>query len=51
MKRWWGIRHIRWLYGCYQLSRWVARCQNIGLGFSASQSDIRRLDAILKGDR
>lgn len=51
MKRWWGIRHIRYLYHSYQIQRWARMWGQIGIGLGwANPSDIEYLDKIWKGE-
>ena len=52
VKRWWGIRHVRWLWVGYLTYRWAGMCGECGLGLGyPNPSDLRTLDAIWKGER
>ena len=52
MKRWWGIRHVRWLYLDFRVHRWAWMCGQVGLGVGRpNESDLRALDAIWRGER
>lgn len=43
------IRHVRYAWNCFRFNRHMARCQSMGFGFAAQQSDLDYLDGILKG--
>ena len=49
MRRWYGIRHVRWFIAAWRLNRHLGRMRSVGLGVFASQSDIAYLDAIREG--
>ena len=49
MKRLWGIRHFRWLWLAHALYWHVRRCQELGLGICASQSDLDYLERVWNG--
>ena len=49
MKRLWGIRHVRWLWLAHALDWHVRRCQELGLGICASQSDLDYLERVWSG--
>lgn len=50
MMRWPVIRHMRWLYHSYQISRWLHMWQQIGIGFGGmNEGDRRHLRAIWDG--
>ena len=49
MKRWWGIRHLRWFYWNIRVINHVERCKKVGLGYWMSPSDVATLDAIWEG--
>lgn len=52
MKRWWGIRHIRWFYLSWRVHKFAWECAQIGLGLGIpNDSDYRVLDAIWRGER
>jgi hypothetical protein len=52
VRRWWGIRHIRWLIAAWQLARWVDQCAELGLGMGVpNPSDVRALRDIREGRR
>lgn len=48
MKRWWGIRHVRWLYLSARFAWWW---ENFGSRYFLvpNESDIRLLDAVWDG--
>lgn len=46
VKRLWGIRHIRWLWYSYHITRWVEAWGALIM----SERDRRILDAIWKGE-
>ena len=51
MTRWWGIRHLRWMYYSYRVhshSRMWAKA-GVGWGFP-NESDLVWLDRIRRGD-
>lgn len=51
MKRWWGIRHIRfwWLRG--KLYRFLDECHEVGIGFAGPHPrDLEYLDAVWRGE-
>jgi len=43
------IRHIRYFWNAYWLSRWVAYYQQLGLGFFAQESDLQFLQDVWDG--
>jgi hypothetical protein len=49
MKRWWGIRHLRWYYLDWRLTRWWL---NMGQYYwlAVNPSDEAYLDAVWRGD-
>lgn len=52
MKRWWGIRHVRWLIGTYRVHRWAIKWHQMGLGLGVpNEHDLMVLDKIWKGER
>ena len=45
------IRHIRWLWGVYQVHRWARMWGSVGVGLGhINPSDQAVLDAIWKGE-
>lgn len=52
MKRWWGIRHVRYGYLKWRVIAWAQQMASIGIGLGGvNQSDIDYLNAIWRGDR
>jgi hypothetical protein len=52
MKRLWGIRHVRWLWHAWQLSRWVSNWASVGIGLGRpNKADVEALDQIWRGER
>lgn len=49
MKRWWGIRHARWLYHSHRFLRWW-RSVGQHLGAAPNPADIRYLNAVWRGE-
>lgn len=49
MKRWWGIRHIRWVWLMLEFNAHMARCRALGLGLFPQQSDLDYLDDVWHG--
>lgn len=49
MKRWWGIRHLRWAWAAYRLACWVRFWQREAGAMHASEYDLAYLDAIWEG--
>lgn len=49
MKRWFGIRHVRWLWLAWKLEQHCQRCARLGLGFFPQESDLDYLDKVWKG--
>ena len=49
VKRWWGVRHIRWFYHSIRLAQHVEHCRAVGLGIAANPADIRQLERIREG--
>ena len=49
MKRWWGIRHIRYALLGWKLDRFVARCRATGMGFGPSRADLDYLADVWAG--
>jgi hypothetical protein len=51
MKKWWGARHVRWLWlswRVYNFAQDMAQC-GLGLGIP-NESDLRYLDAVWRGE-
>lgn len=46
MKRFWGIRHIRWFYFTWQVHRWAA-----AWGGFPNSYDLKVLEQIRRGER
>lgn len=52
MKRWWGIRHVRYFYLTWQAIRWAQMWGQIGVGLGhVNEGDLRYLDAVWRGER
>ena len=52
MKKWWGIRHLRWLWLSYRVHRWAAMWGRVGIGLGwPNESDYQTLDDIWAGRR
>ncbi len=50
MKKWWGIRHLRWAFLSHQVWEHAHRCYLYGLGLGIPhEADLRYLDEIWKG--
>ena len=49
MKRWWGIRHIRYWWLGYKVDRFVAKCRRYGLGIAISPPDADHLADVWAG--
>lgn len=49
MKRWWGIRHIRWYVERGRLAAHLDQMRSVGCRIAANSADIERLEAIRKG--
>lgn len=50
MKRLWGIRHVRYLWYCYQVHRWAQLWHRHGIGLGwPNEADLRALDRIWDG--
>lgn len=51
MKRWWGIRHIRYYWGLWRCQVWADRFGSAGIGLGIiNPSDIDYLNKIWKGE-
>jgi hypothetical protein len=48
MRTLWGIRHVRYYWHCYQMSRWYALWSHYGY-VGPAQSDLEHLEAIWAG--
>jgi hypothetical protein len=48
MKRWYGIRHIRFVWHAWRVARWVGNWAPYGSS-CATQRDLDRLQAIWEG--
>ena len=51
MKRWFIIRHIRWMWLLTKFNAHIQRMQDAGLGWIPAQSDIEYLEDVWKGKR
>lgn len=51
MKRWFGIRHVRYFWLAWRFSRFLRRCQEVGIGFFAQESDLKYLDDVWLGKK
>lgn len=51
MKKWFLIRHIRWIICQIKLARHVDECRRLGLGYFAQDSDIKYLEDVWKGKK
>jgi hypothetical protein len=51
MKRWFIIRHIRWMWLVAQLNAHIQKMQDCGLGWYLSDSDRQYLDDVWRGNR
>lgn len=49
MKRWWGIRHVRFVYWRYRALSFLDECRSAGLGFFLQPSDEQYLRDIWDG--
>ncbi len=50
MKRWWGIRHVRWAWLSHQVWAHAHRCYEWGIGLGIpNDADLHLLDAIWEG--
>lgn len=51
VRRWWGIRHVRWLILAYRAQRWASMWAEMGVGLGyINESDERQLRAAWRGD-
>lgn len=51
MKRWWGIRHVRWLWYDYQVYKHAAFWRSVGIGVGGpNESDLKILQMIWDGE-
>lgn len=48
MSRWWGIRHARWLWHAWHLSRWAEMWERHG--YFVNERDVQHLERIWKGE-
>ena len=50
MKKWWGIRHVRYWYLRFRVYQWAEECarHGIGLGYP-NPADLEHLEGIRKG--
>lgn len=48
VKRWWGIRHVRWLYLSIRFAMWWNQMQRFFV--APNEADIRYLDAVWSGE-
>jgi hypothetical protein len=52
MSRWWGVRHLRYLWHRGRLYRWARECAACGLGLGEpNPADLAYLDGIWRGER
>jgi hypothetical protein len=51
MKRWFGIRHVRYFYLSWRLTHFIAFGRNRGLWLCAQESDLQFLDDVWSGKR
>ena len=51
MKRWFGIRHVRYFYLSWKLNRFIYRCREHGIGLFAQESDLKYLEDVWSGKR
>jgi hypothetical protein len=51
MKRWWGVRHIRYYWLSWRAYSWAQDWAQMGIGLGVpNESDMRTLDAIWRGE-
>ena len=51
MKRWWGIRHLRYAWWSWRVAVWAREWMRAGIGLGIPHSsDIAWLDRIWRGD-
>jgi hypothetical protein len=50
LRRWWGIRHVRWFCLSVMFAFYVDWCQRKGLGIFPNESDLEFLDGVWKGE-
>lgn len=51
MKRWWGIRHIRFFWLSYHVHLHAQRWAQLGIGLGIpNESDFKYLDAVWRGE-
>lgn len=48
MKKWWGIRHVRWFYLSIRFQMWWRQMSHLFI--APNESDIRYLDAVWRGE-
>ena len=48
--RLWGVRHVRFWWYSYRLDMWLDKCSEVGLGYVPQPRDIKRLEAIRRGE-
>ena len=52
MKRWPVIRHVRYFWLAWQVSRWARAWGQAGIGLGVpNQADVAHLEAIWRGER
>ena len=50
MKKWWGLRHIRYWYLRWRVYLWAEDCALLGIGLGyPNRADLDRLDEIREG--
>lgn len=49
MKTWPVIRHLRYIWLAWRLSRYMDTCRQLGLGITPNPNDLRYLEDVLRG--
>ena len=51
MKRWFGIRHVRYFYLAWSFNRFIQRGRDAGLAWFAAESDLQYLADVWSGKK